>query len=78
MKVIKRHLHNSYAFRSEDLKVQANGRSCTGLSTPLNDCLLLSGFTRRVAVCIVELFIGQVTPFVTLIQLVDLPYITRH
>ncbi|RMX47682.1 hypothetical protein pdam_00013598, partial [Pocillopora damicornis] len=23
MKVIKRHLHNSYAFRSEDLKVQA-------------------------------------------------------
>ena len=42
------------------------------------DCLLLSGFTRRVAVCIVELFIGQVTPFVTLIQLVDLPYITRH
>ena len=39
MKVIKRHFHNSYAFRSEDLKVQANGRSCTGLSTPFNDQL---------------------------------------
>ena len=35
----KSHLHNSYAFRSEDLKVQANGRSCTGLSTPFNDRL---------------------------------------
>ena len=39
--------------------------------------LLLSGFTRHVAVCIVELLIGQVT-FVALIQQVDLPYITRH
>ena len=42
------------------------------------NCLLLSGFTRRVAMCIVELLIGQVTPFVALIQQVDLPYITRH
>ena len=42
------------------------------------NCLLLSGFTRHVAVCIVELLIGQVIPFVALIQQVDLPYITRH
>ena len=33
------------------------------------DCILLFRLTRRVAVCIVELFSGQVTSFISLIQL---------
>ena len=63
-------LHNSYAFRSEDLKAPANGRSRTSPSIPLNDRLSFAfRFTRRVAAYIEELFIGQVTSFIALIQL---------
>ena len=69
-KVILRYPDNSSAFRSEDLKMQANCRSRTSLSTPFNDRLPFAfRLTQRVAVCIVESFIGQVTPFITLIQL---------
>ena len=36
----------------------------------INDRLPLAiRLTKRVAVCIVELFIGQVTPFISIIQL---------
>ena len=69
-KVIKRYLNNSYVFRSKDLKAQANDRSLTSLSILFHDRLHFAfRLTRHVAVCIVELFSGQVTSFVTLIQL---------
>ena len=52
------------------LKAQANYRSRTSLSSPFYDRLPFAFRpTLRVAVCIVELFIGQVTPFIALIQL---------
>ena len=45
-------------------------QSRTSLSTPFNDPLPFAFLlTRRVAVCIVELFIGQVTPFIAPVQL---------
>ena len=44
-KVIKIYSYNSQAFRSEDLKGQANGRSRASLSTLTIDCLLLSGLS---------------------------------
>ena len=70
MKVITRYPKHSLAFRSEDLKAQANGRSRTSQSTPFNHRLpSVFRLIRRVAVCIVELFIRQVTPFVALIHL---------
>ena len=74
MKVIKRHLQVR-RFKSASEWQESHRPINTFL---MINCLLLSGFTRRVAMCIVELLIGQVTPFVALIQQVDLPYITRH
>ena len=50
--------------------MKANGESRIGLSTPFNDRLPFAfRLTRRVAVRIVELLIGLVTPFIALIQL---------
>ena len=54
----------------EDLKAQANGESRIGLSTPFNDRLPFAfRLTQRVAMRIVELLIGLVTPFIAPIQL---------
>ena len=73
MKVITRYPKHSLAFRSEDLKAQVNGRSCTSLSTPFNNQLPFAFWlTKCVTMCIVDLFIGQVTPVIAVTMLCDI------
>ena len=73
MKVITRYPKHSLAFRSEDLKAQVNGRSCTSLSTPFNNQLPFAFWlTKCVTMCIVDLFLGQVTPVIAVTILRDI------
>ena len=67
-KIMNRYLYLSLTLSAEDFKALANGRSRSSLSTPCNGRLpFVFRLTRRVAQS--ELFIGQLIPFTSLIQL---------